>query len=150
MEDAGIYARHADALGRAVQLGVAGGRVISVSFPESVPDDADPDHPLLDRVFDYLDGADDDFADVTVAITVPTDQRDVLEAARNVPYGETIVVERLARLAGLDDEDADDLMTVRTALQENPVPLFVPDHRISDAGGATPTDVADRLREIES
>jgi methylated-DNA-[protein]-cysteine S-methyltransferase len=144
----GIYARESPTVGRAVQIGVAADRVISVSFPESIPDDADPDHHLLDRVFAYLDGDADHFDDVTVALTVPTDQRTVLEAVRNVPYGETVDVARIARLAGLDDEDADDLKEVRTALRANPVPLFVPDHRISGPG-ATPPAVAERLRAIE-
>jgi len=142
----GIHARDSPTLGRAVQIGVASGRVISVSFPEAPPDDADPDHPLLDRVFDYLDGADDHFDDVTVALTVPTAQCEVLESVRTVPYGETIGVARLARLAGLDDDEASDLDTVRTALRSNPTPLFVPDHRITGPG-ATPPDVAERLRD---
>jgi len=144
----GIYARDAPVLGRAVQIGVAGDRVISVSFPETAPTDADPEHPLLDRIGDYLDGNDDHFDDVTVALTVPTEQRTVLEAVRNVPYGETVDVARVARLAGLDDEDADDLDTVRAALRANPVPLFIPDHRVSGAG-ATPSAVAERLRDLE-
>jgi len=144
----GIYARDAPVLGRAVQLGVAGDRVISVSFPETAPADADPEHPLLDRIDDYLDGADDHFDDVTVALTVPTEQRTVLEAVRNVPYGETVDVARVARLAGLDDEDADDLDTVRGALRANPVPIFIPDHRVSGPG-ATPPAVAERLRDLE-
>jgi methylated-DNA-[protein]-cysteine S-methyltransferase len=144
----GIHARESPTLGRAVQIGVVGGRVISVSFPEAPPADADPDHPLLDRVFDYLDGAADHFDDVTVALTVPTDQREVLEAVRTVPHGETIGVARLARLAGLDDDEESDRETVRTALRSNPVPLFVPDHRITGPG-ATPPSVAERLRELE-
>ena len=148
MEESGIYARESPTLGRAVQIGVASGRAISVSFPEQAPADADPDHPLLDRVFDYLDGAEDHFDDVEVALTVPTDRRRVLDAVRNVPYGEQVSVARLARLAGLDGEDEEDLRTVRTALSENPVPLFVPDHRV-DAPGATPADVAERLRSLE-
>jgi methylated-DNA-[protein]-cysteine S-methyltransferase len=145
----GIYARESPRLGRAVQIGVAGDRVISVSFPESVPDDASPDHPLLDRIFDYLDGAADHFDDVTVALTVPTDQRTVLDAVRNVPYGETVDVARVARLAGFDDEDEDDLTLVREALRANPVPLVIPDHRVSGAG-ATPSEVAERLRDLEA
>jgi len=145
----GLYARDAASLGRAIQLGIAGDRVISVSFPETAPADADPDHPLLDRVFAYLDGAEDHFDDVPVGLTVPTEQRAVLEATRNVPYGETVDTARLARLAGLDDEDEDDLDTVRTALRENPVPLFVPDHRVAGPG-ATPAAVAERLRSIEA
>ncbi|WP_129114823.1 MGMT family protein [Halegenticoccus tardaugens] len=149
MDDTGIYARESSALGRAVQLGIASGRVISVSFPEDVPDDAETEHALLDRVFDYLDGASDRFDDVSVALTVPTDRRRALDALRDVPRGETVSVERLARLAGLDAEDDDDLATVRTALSENPVPIFVPDHRVRGASGATPSDVRARLREIE-
>jgi methylated-DNA-[protein]-cysteine S-methyltransferase len=149
MDEAGIYARQSDLLERGVQLGVAGGRVISVSFPERVPDDADPEHPLLDRVFAYLDGEADHFEDAPVALTVPTDRRRVLEAVRNVPYGETVSVARVARIAGLDDEDEADLRTVETALRENPVPVFVPDHRV-EGPGATPDDVARRLRAVES
>ena len=148
IEEAGIYARESPTLGRAVQIGIASGRAISVSFPDDVPPDADSDHPLLDRVFNYLDGAEDHFDDVEVALTVPTDQRRVLDAVQNVPYGEQVSVRRLARLAGLDDDNEDDLRTVRTALSENPLPVFVPDHRV-DAAGATPAEVADRLRALE-
>lgn len=145
----GIYARESPTLGRAIQIGVAADRVISVSFPESVPDDAASEHPLLDRIFDYLDGSEDHFDDVTVALTVPTEQRTVLDAVRNVPYGETVDVARVARLAGLDDEDEADLNAVREALRANPVPLFIPDHRVSGPG-ATPPEVAERLRDLES
>ncbi|WP_224269928.1 MGMT family protein [Haloprofundus salinisoli] len=148
MEDAGIYARESPTLDGVVQLGVAGGRVIDVSFLDSVPDDAEPDHPLLDRIFDYLDGAEDHFDDAPVALTVPTDRRGVLEAVRNVPYGETISVERLARLAGLDADEEEDIRLVENALRSNPVPLLIPDHRI-EARGATPEDVAAALRRVE-
>ncbi|WP_117592279.1 MGMT family protein [Haloprofundus halophilus] len=148
MEDAGIYARESPTLDSVVQLGVVGGRVINVSFPDSVPDDAEPDHPILDRIFDYLGGAEDHFDDAPVALTVPTDQRSVLEATRNVPHGETISVERLARLAGLDADDEEDVRLVETALRENPVPLLIPDHRIQ-AEGATPEGVAAALRRVE-
>jgi len=145
----GIYARESSVLGRAVQVGVVADRVISVSFPAEPPADAGTDHPILDRIFDYLDGADDHFDDVPVGLTVPTDQRAVLEAVRNVPYGETVDVARVARLAGLDDEDESDLDTVRTALRANPAPLVIPDHRVSGPG-ATPPDIAERLRAVES
>jgi len=145
----GIYARESSVLGRAVQVGVVADRVISVSFPAEPPADAGTDHPILDRIFDYLDGANDHFDDVPVGLTVPTDQRAVLEAVRNVPYGETVDVARVARLAGLDDEDESDLDTVRTALRANPAPLVIPDHRVSGPG-ATPPDIAERLRAVES
>lgn len=149
MQDAGIYAREYDALGTVVQLGVAGGQVINVSFPESVPTDAEHDHALLDRVDDYLAGESDHFDDVPVALTVPTDQRRVLDALRKLPYGETVSVDRVARLAGFDEEEAEEMATVREALRSNPVPLFVPDHRVDGAQGATPSHVAERLRAVE-
>jgi len=147
--DVGVFARASERLNRTVEIGVASGRVISVSFPETPPDDAESDHPLLDRVFAYLDGEADHFDDVEVALTVPTDQRRVLEATRNVPHGETVTLDRVIRMAGLDPDDRADVETARTALSENPVPLFVPDHRVRDAPGGAPPSVAERLREIE-
>lgn len=149
MQDAGIYAREYDLLGCAVQLGVAGGQVINVSFPDTVPADAEGDHPLLDRVDDYLGGEEDHFDDVPVALTVSTEQRRVLDALRKLPYGETVSVDRVARLAGFDDEDGEEMETVRSALRANPIPLFVPDHRVEGAQGATPSHVAKRLRTVE-
>ncbi len=145
--DAGIFARSFEDC--VVEIGVASGRVVGVSFPSELPDDAASDHALLDRVEAYLQGEADHFEDVQVALTVPTARRSVLEAVRNVPYGETISVERLARLAGLDPEDEEDRRTVEAALRENPVPLFVPDHRI-DGAGATPERVARLFRSVES
>jgi methylated-DNA-[protein]-cysteine S-methyltransferase len=149
MQDAGIYAREYDVLGRVVQIGVASGQVINVSFPEQVPPDAGDDHHLLDRIDDYLAGASDHFDDVPIALTVSTDQRRVLDAVRKLPHGETVSVSRVARLAGFDDEDDEEMNTVRNALQSNPIPLFVPDHRVEDARGATPPQVAERLRAVE-
>lgn len=148
--NAGVFARHSDLLGRAVQIGVASGSIISVSFPAEVPPDAENENSLLDRVFDYLDGEADHFGDAPVALTVPTDHRRVLDAVGNIPYGETVELRRVVRMAGSDPDDEADVSTARTALRENPVPLFVPDHRVEDAAGATPDEVARRLRALES
>ncbi|WP_132059649.1 MGMT family protein [Halorussus amylolyticus] len=149
-EVAGIYARESPYLGRYVQLGIASGRVLSVSFPENADEDAVPDHDLLDRIFDYLGGVEDDFTDVTVALTVPTGQRDVLERVREIPYGEQINVETLARMtSGIDHTDEDDLNVVRTALDENPAPLLIPDHRVRDGPSAAPPSVEQKLRSVE-
>jgi methylated-DNA-[protein]-cysteine S-methyltransferase len=145
--DAGIFARSFDDC--VVEIGVASGRVVGVSFPETLPDDAATDHPLLDRIEAYLGGESDHFDDVQVALTVPTRYRDVLDTVRNVPYSETVSVDRIARMAGLDPEDSEDLETVETALGENPVPVFVPDHRV-EAPGATPQRVVRLLRAVES
>ncbi|HET7324177.1 MAG TPA: methylated-DNA--[protein]-cysteine S-methyltransferase, partial [Halococcus sp.] len=125
-EVAGIYARESAYLDRCVQVGVASERVISVSFP-ATPGDADPDHSLLDRIFDYLEGSHDEFADVEVALTVPTDQRAVLEAVREIPYGNQVSVSRLTgHVAGFDADEDTDRDRVRTALDENPLPLLIP------------------------
>lgn len=147
--DAGVFARESPLLGRAVQVGVAAGRAISVSFPETVPPDAGDDHPLLDRVFAYLDGEREDVTDAEVALTVPTERRRVLEAVRTVPYGRTVDLDAVARMADIDPEDGDDRETAVAALSENPVPLLVPDHRVEGVRGATPSAVAERLRDLE-
>ena len=149
MEDTGIYARESTVLGRVIQLAIASGQVIDVSFPQELPSDAETEHPLLDRVFAYLDGAEDEFTDVETAITVPTDQRTVLEAVQQIPYGQTGTTRQVAHMANLDPDDEDDAQTLRTALRANPVPIFVPDHRVENAPGATPEDVAVTLRNVE-
>ena len=142
----GVFARRYDELGRAVEMGFAGGRVIAVSFPAEPPADADGDHELLDRVGGYLRGERDEFTEVTVGLTVPTAQRDALEALRTVPYAESVSVSRLTRLAGFDSNDPDDLDAVTEALAANPVPVLVPDHRGDGVPYATPSDVRAALR----
>ena len=149
-DDAGIYARESASLDRYVQFGCASGRLLSVSFPREPDAEATDGHELLDRIAAYLAGEEDDFADVNVALTVPTDQRDVLEQVREVPHGEQVSVEQLARMtAGLDAEDDGDLQTVRTALANNPAPVVVGDHRVRDGPSAAPPAVTTRLRSLE-
>ncbi|WP_336336860.1 MGMT family protein [Haloarcula brevis] len=148
--DAGIYARESSYLDRYVQLGEAGDRIISLSFPSQPEADAGEDHPLLDRIEEYLQGVEDDFADVTVGLTVPTDQRAVLEAVREIPYGEDASVAQVARMtADLDADDEDDQIQVREALAANPVPLLIPDHRVRDGPSAAPPPVEQKLRAVE-
>ncbi|WP_435195814.1 MGMT family protein [Natronomonas sp. EA1] len=152
MDDAGLYARFSPYLDSYVQFGIAGGKVLSVDFPADADPDADEEHPLLDRIGAYLEGADDDFGDVDVALSanLPTDQASVLEGVRKIPYGEQASCEQVARLAGgLDPEDADDLQTIRIALDANPCPLLVPDHRVRDGPSAAPPAVEQKLRSLE-
>ncbi len=146
--DAGIYAQESAYLDRYVQLGEAGDRIIALSFPNQPDDEAD--HPLLDRIETYLGGASEDFEDVTVGLTVPTEQRAVLESVRKLPYGEDATVEQVANMtADLDGEESDDLATVREALAANPVPLLIPDHRVRDGPSGAPPAVEQRLRSVE-
>lgn len=148
-EDAGIYARESDYLDRSVQIGVASGRILSVSFPTTPDAEAGDDHPVLDRIDRYLDGVEEvSFTDLTVALTMATDQREVLQAVRGIPYGQQVTVGKLASMTpGLDDEG--DEGTVRTALAENPAPLVVPDHRVRDGPSAAPPEVEQLLRSLE-
>ena len=149
-EEAGIFARESSYLDRYVQFGAAQGRVLSVTFPNAPNDEALSDHELLDRIDRYLDGVEDDFADVTVALTVPTDRRNVLETVREIPYGEQVDVAQLLRMTPDGDPDDDeDVRTARTALADNPAPLLIPDHRVRDGPSAPPPAVQQTLRAIE-
>mgnify|MGYP002761259643 FL=1 len=145
----GIYAQRFDELDTVIQLGVASGQVIDVSFPDTAPDDATTDHEVFRLINDYLDGDRLALTDVEIALTVPTDHRQVLDALQNVSAGNTVTVSRLARLAGMDEDSEEDQAAIRDALQANPVPLLIPDHRVHDAQGATPSDVAATLRDLE-
>ncbi|WP_121743047.1 MGMT family protein [Natronorubrum halophilum] len=149
--DAGIYARESSYLDRSVQIGAASGRVLRVSFPTIPEDEAEAEHPVLEHIFEYLDGLEEiDFDDVQIALTVPTDQRAVLEQVRGIPYGEQVDVEALARMtSGLDPDDEDDIILVRTALEENPTPILIPDHRVRDGPSAAPPAVEQKLRSLE-
>lgn len=146
-DTAGIYARESSVLGRYVQIGMAGGRVIAVSFPETVNSTAVASDSIevLDRVFAYLDGQKEEFADVDTGLTVPTDHRAVLESTRKIPYGTTVDIDQLARTAGLED----DTSTARKALANNPVPLVIPDHRVRDAPSGAPPAVEQQLQQLE-
>ncbi|WP_226021778.1 MGMT family protein [Halomicrobium salinisoli] len=148
--DAGIYARESDFLDRYVQVGAAGEKIISLSFPTTPDDEAGEDHALLDRIDEYLHSEEDDFRDVDVGLTVPTDRRAVLEATREIPYGQQASVEQVANMAaGLDADDEDGVTTVREALADNPVPLVIPDHRVRDGPSGAPPEVEQKLRSLE-
>ncbi|SEK41807.1 MGMT family protein [Haloferax larsenii] len=149
MDLAGIYARESSVLDRAVQIGVVSNKLISVSFPETVPADAESDHEYLDSILAALDGKEVNLSEIPIGLTVPTDQRSVLEALRNVPRGDTVDSALLVRMAGLDPEDDESARTVRTALAENPVPVVLPDHRVTDAPSAAPESVVRALQRAE-
>lgn len=148
MGETGIYARRSALLDSYVQLGIAQERVISVDFPATPPDDATEDHPLLDRIEQYLNGDRDDFGDVTVAMTMPTPQRDVLETVREVTYGTEVTVEQLAGMTPGQDFD-EEFTEIREALAANPAPIFIPTHRVRDGPGGAPAPIEQKLRSVE-
>ena len=149
-ERTGIFARESPFLDRYVQIGVASGRVISLSFPPEPDEGAETDHEVLERIFAYLEGVEDDFADAPVALTVPTTRCAVLESVREIPYGEDATVAQVARMtAGVTDDD-EGRAEVREALDANPVPLLIPDHRVRDGPSAAPPEVEQKLRSLEN
>jgi methylated-DNA-[protein]-cysteine S-methyltransferase len=148
--DAGIFGRELPSLDRYVQFGEAQDRIISVSFPREPDEAATGEHALLDRIAAYLEGEAEEFADVVVALTVPTEQRRVLETVQDVPYGEQVDCGRLANMVpGLSSDDSEDVETIRTALAANPAPLLIPDHRVRDGPSGAPPEVEQRLRAVE-
>ncbi|MCL9815469.1 MGMT family protein [Natronocalculus amylovorans] len=149
MDDAGIYARPIEDLDRVLQIGVAGSQLISVSFPTTVPADAGSTHEFLDIIETALSGESEQLGTIPVALTIPTEQRGVLETLRDVPAGRTITTDRLAQFAGLDPSADGVHRTVQDALRANPVPYVIPDHRVRDGQGATPPAVAAALRRRE-
>lgn len=150
MDDAGIYARESTFLDRSVQLGIAQSRVLSVEFPYEPDDGAESTHELLDRIEEYLQGEADDFDDVTVALTMATDKRDVLKKVREIPYGDSGTVRQVTMMVpGRSPDDEEDQATVREALAANPAPIFIPTHRVSDGPSGMPSDIASKLRALE-
>lgn len=149
MDAAGIFARKSPVLDRYVQIGVAGSKLLSVSFPESVDEETPTEHELLDRIEAFLGGEKLDFSDVDVALTVPTDERAVLEEVRTIPYGGSVTVDAVARMTPTLVDVDEGREIVQAALRDNPAPIVVPDHRVRDGPGATPDAVARRLRDLE-
>lgn len=148
--DTGIVARKSGYLDRFVQIGIAQGRVLSVEFPTEPAEDAGEAHELLDRIEGYLEGVEADFSDVTVAMTMPTDQREVLTKVRTIPYGEQVSVEQLTGMVpGLDPTDESDHQDVREALAANPAGILIPTHRVPDGPSGLEPVVEQKLRSLE-
>lgn len=149
--DDGVFARRFRYLDTHIRLSIEAGRVERLSFHDAPPEAAGDDHQLLDRIDAYLTGTiRDDFDDVPVALGLPERQVAVLEVVRTIPYGESRSVRELLRSTpDLDPEDDADHDLVREALDANPVPLLVPDHRVRDGPSGAPPPIEQRLRSLE-
>lgn len=146
-----VYARFFPYLDRYVQLEIREDVLVRVSFPASVEEALPQEHPLLDRIADYLTGTvEADFADVAVDLHLSEDHAVILEAVRSIPYGTDASVDDLAReLPDVDPTDEVTIDAVREALAANPVPLIIPDHRVRDGPSGAPPRVEQRLRSVE-
>ncbi|MDY6775848.1 MAG: methylated-DNA--[protein]-cysteine S-methyltransferase [Halobacteria archaeon] len=147
----GIFHRYSDYLESYVQVGTAGDKVVSVSFPETPDEDSIEDGlELLDSIFEYLDREDTDLSEYDVGLTLGGIERSALLRTRDIPRGTTITYEELAESIGADEDDYDD---VREALVSNPVPVLLPCHRVVEESGigdyTGDTEIKRRLLELE-
>ena len=114
------------------------GTVVHVALPGADVTDP-PGAPQRDRVLagrlDRFFAGGDDLAEVPVDLTgagLSELQRHILLTVRaEVPYGETATYGEVAELAGRPGA----ARAVGTAMSRNPVPLFVPCHRVVAANG---------------
>lgn len=147
----GVFAFGSRYLETNVQVVIEDGSVTSVTFPDTPAAAAEDEHPLLERIESYLTGTvRDNFDDVPVTLDVPKRYAGVLEAIRSIPYGEArSVAELLRETTGLDPTNEADYELVREALDANPAPLIVPDHRVRDAPSGAEPAIEQRLRSLE-
>lgn len=150
-EAEGTYARYFGYLNSHVRLELVAGRVRLLGFEDSAIPEADTEHALLDRIDAYLTGTvRDDFDNVPVSLELSDRHVAILEAVRAIPYGESrSVAELLQGAEGFDPDSDEDHNLVREALDANPVPVFVPDHRIRDGPSGAPPPIEQRLRSLE-
>jgi methylated-DNA-[protein]-cysteine S-methyltransferase len=99
----------------------------------------------------YFEGDRVDFADVPIELEGLTGfQADVVDALRDVPYGEVVTYGELARLAGHPNAQR----AAGTFCAHNRYPLILPCHRVVAAGGlgsygSLGVDYKRRLLELE-
>ncbi len=147
----GIFHRYSEYLESYVQVGTAGDKVVSVSFPETPDEDSiQDDLEVLDSIFEYIDGEEVDLSEYDVGLTLGGIERSALLRTRDIPRGTTITYEELAESIGADEDDYED---VREALVSNPVPVLLPCHRVVEESGigdyTGETSIKRRLLEVE-
>lgn len=144
--DTGIFAARSTWLDAWVQIGVASGRVISLTVLPTEPDDHQGDHGALDRILAYLDEDDSSaLSRVEIGLTVPTTDRAVYETMRSIPHGEARTLDQLVASTPADLDES----TVRRAVVETPIPIVIPAHRVAIDAGPTDQRVTAKLRTRE-
>ncbi len=87
---------------------------------------------VIERVRKHLRGQMQDFGDVTIVLDEAGQfARQVYEAARRIPAGQTMTYGELAKAMGQPGT----ARAVGQALGRNPIPVIIPCHRILAAGG---------------
>lgn len=144
----GIHYRHSPYLETNVEVGVAGDKVVSLRFTDS-PQGEENGAPVLDEVFQYLDGDEVDFSGYDVGLTLGGLERRALLKTQRIPYGDTVTYEEFAASLG----EKDGVEEVRETVDNNPVAVLLPSHRVVEEdglGGFTgPREVKRKLLDIE-
>jgi O-6-methylguanine DNA methyltransferase len=87
---------------------------------------------IIGKIQRHLQGEAQDFRDVAVELDGAAPfARQVYEAAREIPPGQTRTYGEIAKILGQPGAAQD----VGQALSKNPIPIIVPCHRVSAAGG---------------
>src|SRR5215831_1501158 len=87
---------------------------------------------VIEKIRKHLEGEVQDFRDVAVDLDGATAFfRQVYEATREIPPGQTRTYGEIAKAAGQPGAAQE----VGQAMAKNPVPIIVPCHRVSAAGG---------------
>jgi O-6-methylguanine DNA methyltransferase len=87
---------------------------------------------LIEKIRRHLRGEAQDFRSIAVDLeAVPSFARQVYEAAREIPAGQTRTYGEVAKALGQPDA----AQQVGQALSSNPVPIIIPCHRVSAAHG---------------
>lgn len=96
------------------------------------PIEADWAPELAARLQAFMQGQVDDFRDVELEPSVTTDfQRAVIQAVRQIPYGETASYAEVARRAGSPKA----ARGVGGVMAANRLPILIPCHRVVASGG---------------
>ena len=124
------YARFSHELDLYVQMILRNGRISHVRLARSAPL-PHRGHPYLARILHHIQTGQDDLTDLPVELDVSGFDREVLEALRRIPPGETITYGALARLLGHPRS----ARAVGNAVARNPISVVIPCHRVVPAQG---------------
>ena len=151
MEEPVVYTRFIPYLDRYVRVRLKDDVVTQLDFPEVVTSEEGEEHELLDRLETYFTGTvADNFDNVQLDPNVTEPRAAVLNIVRAIPYGEEFTVNQLVKaIAEQGDAEPPDSTMVREALAANPLPILIPDHRVSDGPSGAPPIVEQRLRSLE-
>ena len=126
------FAQFSSELDLYLRMALRGDRIERVVLSRRSPKRGIPrHHPYLDRMVDHVHTGRDDLLDLPVNLSVPGFDREVLEAVRRIPPGQTATYGEIATRLGRPRA----ARAVGNALARNPALVVVPCHRVVPALG---------------